>query len=305
MKKINPLNVNLIKKKTFVTLKKFITNLYVLIFLYGFFLALFINYKEHEIYVSTVFDSLSANLLKNVSSHNEDSIVIKALNTTYFLLKSREPFFNNESKTNIVTADFYSSAIEDLISSPGYCGSYTNVLARLLQDMHFSVRIAQMKVGEKNGGHIIMEVLTRKGWVVLDPYYDLYFKNPLGNLASFNDVSSNWKFYKHQIPVSYDLSYNYKGVSYTNWKKIPVIMPLIKDVLDLIVGKRKADEISLRPYFLSTSKVYSNALFFILLILSGYIILLRKRKLIFSVFKQSFIAYSSYKIKSKSIVTRS
>jgi hypothetical protein len=87
---------------------------------------------------------------------------------------------------------------------------------------------------------------------VLDPLYDLYFVRPGGGLACFQDVSSNWAWYRQQVSktYNYNMDYNYTSANYTNWDKIPVIMPAIKGILNVTIGRKAADAVSLRSLFL-------------------------------------------------------
>ena len=80
----------------------------------------------------------------------------------------------------------------DLMTARGACGSFSMVLARILQGYKFPVRIAQMKSNGVFAAHNIVEVQTGHGWVVLDPLFDVYFVNPSRKLASFEDVKKNW-----------------------------------------------------------------------------------------------------------------
>ena len=52
------------------------------------------------------------------------------------------------------------------------------------------------------------------------------------------------------MPADYKPEYKYSAVRYTNWNKIPIIFPATKKVLDLVLGTKKADKISIRPIFL-------------------------------------------------------
>jgi hypothetical protein len=63
-------------------------------------------------------------------------------------------------------------------------------------------------------------------------------------------VQANWNFYVTQLPGEYDQHYRYEDVRYSNWTKIPIIMPAIKKILDKTIGKPEADTISLRTFFL-------------------------------------------------------
>jgi len=107
-----------------------------------------------------------------------------------------------------------------------------------------------MQVNNMPGGHHILEVKIRDRLVVVDPLYDLYFVRPDGRMAGFTDVHDNWAYYKRQTPQGYDMHYSYAGLTYTNWKKVPFVTPVIKSLLDLVIGRKRADAISLRTLFL-------------------------------------------------------
>jgi len=154
----------------------------------------------------------------------------------------------------------------------GACGSYADVLAELLETMGFKTRVAQMKVGNTWGGHIIAEVQTTKGWVVLDASNDLFFTTPSGNLASFKDVSSNWEYYRAQTPKNYNQDYRYADVRYTNWEKIPVVMPLLKKGLTVFIGSQRVNAISLRSLVLRKYKIYCLLLIISLVIVTYYLL---------------------------------
>jgi hypothetical protein len=130
------------------------------------------------------------------------------------------------------------------------------VLSELLQTMGFETRIAQMKVQDLFGGHILVEVLTHEGWVVPDASFDLYFVSKTGRLASFSEVSDDWLYFRSQAPAGYKMDYCYKDVRYTNWNKIPVVMPLARQVLVVFMGEQKVEGISIRPILLRKFRVY-------------------------------------------------
>jgi hypothetical protein len=78
---------------------------------------------------------------------------------------------------------------------------------------------------------------------------------PSGKLASIADVQADWEHYSQQTPAHYDPKYNYEGVRYTNWNKIPVLMPALRKVLTWTIGSEKTETISLRTFFLEKYRV--------------------------------------------------
>jgi hypothetical protein len=132
------------------------------------------------------------------------------------------------------------------------------------------VRIGQMKVNGVYGGHMFIETETENGWVILDPTYNLAFKKADGSLSSFSELHKNWEQYKQQLPADYPAEYNYEGVRYTNWNKIPGVTTTIKSVLNVLIGKEKADTISIRPYLLRVYNKLAWFTFFVWLIIAFY-----------------------------------
>jgi hypothetical protein len=241
-------------------------------------IGLLFTFYRHDRYENSVFTRIENQIRSKTSGSTEDSLIIHTLHLTYNLLSNRERIFKDELDGMPIRNDIYYSVSDDLFCASHACGSYTRVLSKILQDMGFTIRIAQMTVSNRHGAHIIMEAKTKKGWVVLDPLYDLYFINETGGLASFKDVSANWNFFKKTLPAGYDTSYRYEAVQYTNWEKIPFLMPVIKSSLDKMIGKNKADEISLRPYFLSNGKYYCGLIILLILLLTTHMIYLVRRK---------------------------
>ena len=89
------------------------------------------------------------------------------------------------------------------------------------------------------------------------------FNRPDGTLASFADVHGNWSWYARQVPDDYGLSYKDEDVRYTNWTKIPVIMPAMKKALSLVLGAERVDSFSLRTHFMNTYMVCFNIILII------------------------------------------
>ena len=245
-------------------------NLYFLTFMNGFLLASLFYFKTEANYEKELFEAIHTNISSKIkATDSQDTVVVKVMHLCHKLMDNRETVFEGKQFASF-TSDVLEPTSTDLMTGRGACGSFSMVLARILQGYKYPVRIAQMKSNGVFAAHNIVEAETNHGWVVLDPLFDVYFVQPSGKLASFADVKNNWNYYKIQVPASYDMSYNYEDVRYSNWTKIPVLMPAIKKILDLTVGKKEADTISLRTYFLRKYKLGFNIFLIIFLFIFPY-----------------------------------
>ena len=242
---------------------------YVLIFLIGFLIALLQQFNKRDDSEKCFFKDIAREIQEKRVVYNEDSTIVDALHITNRLLGFRTEIFTKHEEGRYV---YDGSLTGDLMSAKGACGSYADVLAQLLETMGYKTRIPQMKVGSVYGGHIITEVLSNKGWVVLDASNNLYFTTPAGKLASFADVSSNWAYYKAQTPKDYNQAYRYEDARYTNWGKIPVVMPLFKKALTLVMGEKRVSTISLRPFFLRQYRIYCFLIILSIVFLSVWLL---------------------------------
>jgi hypothetical protein len=264
-----PLDV-ILSHKTFAPLwRKALQKRNVLLFIYGFLLASLFYFYVEDSYEKQLFEGL-ADYVKGKSAetgNNEETLILQSLHLTNYLGRSRS-FIYSHSELNTVKSSLIHPVTVDLQTAKGACGSYSYILSRLLNELKIPNRIAQMKVDGLYGGHILVEAKTSKGWVVIDGLYDLSFKKPDGALASFADVQGNWDYYQKQVPQGYDYAYRFEGVRYTNWNKIPIMLPFMKSVFSLFWGK-DVDTFSLRTYFVrkfhvlfvGTVLIYSILLF--------------------------------------------
>jgi len=224
-------------------------------FLNGFLLASLFYFKMESYYEDGLFASIKSAIDSRIDSDdNTDSVAVKAMNTCYHLLSNKGSTFYNSALGP--EADVIHSTTFDLMTTRGACGSYSQVLARILKTYHIPVRIAQMKASGYFGAHNVIEAEIGENWVVLDPTYNLCFHRPDSKLANFNDVHNDWTYYSKQVPPDYNLNYRYEDVRYTNWTKIPVISPAAKSILSLIIGRERANTFSLRTLFMNTYQVY-------------------------------------------------
>lgn len=251
-------------------IRRFFSNLYFLTFLNGFLLATLFYFRMEANYEKELFQAIRTDINTKVDSADlEDSLIVKVMHVCHNLMVNRGSVFKDKHFQG-----FESSLLEptsvDLMTAQGACGSYSMVLSRVLQGYRYKVRIAQMKSKGVFAAHNIVEVNTSHGWVVLDPLFDAYYINPSKKLASFDDVKGNWDYYKNQLPVNYDTAFRFEDVRYSNWTKIPVILPSIKKILDLTIGKKEADTISLRTYFLRKYNICFNVTLVILLFIFSF-----------------------------------
>ncbi|WP_143773875.1 hypothetical protein [Niastella vici] len=251
---------------------KTFTSRYTLVFVNGFLLASLLYFYSEDSYEKKLFEALASYVKDETprTKNNEEALLLNSLHLTYSLGKNRAGIFANK-EINTLKASLIHPVTYDLMTTNGACGSYAYILSRLLNELKIPNRIAQMKVDGLYGGHILVEAKMAKGWVVLDGSYDLYFKRANGSLASFDDVKNNWDYYKSQVPADYNYHYAYNDVRYTNWDKIPVVMPVIKGFLTLAVGKEIANNFSFRTYALRKFHILFEATIFIYLLIFLFI----------------------------------
>lgn len=239
---------------------------FIIIFLNGFLLALLLYFFVEKQYENKVFASMASYIKKSLvspasaTSHQQiakDSLLISSLHLVHKIGKDRLEVFGENHVKGIKGAVLQPITV-DLMTAQGACGSHAYMLARLLQELGVDVRIPQMTVSGQSAGHIIVEARLGNDWVVLDPLSDAYFKKPDGQLAGFMDIRGNWEYYRKQVPVNYNMAYRYEGVRYTNWDKIPLVMPLIKNVMYWTMGKSETDSYSLRTLALRKYNLFFN-----------------------------------------------
>jgi hypothetical protein len=262
-------------RNLFGIVKRVCKNTYTLVFINGFLLASLLYFNMQSSYEDGLFSSIRHTINDQFDSDdNSDSVAVKAMHVCHNLMGNRAPVFGGKELG--IEADFFSATSVDLMTTRGACGSYAMVLARVLEDYHFPVRIAQMFANGVFAGHNVVEVNTGNGWVVLDPTFDVSFVRPDAHLASFSDVQHNWTYYASQVPQGYNPNYRYEDVRYTNWSKVPVIFPAVRSVLRVAIGSRATDTLSIRTWFLKIYKVY----FYITLLLFVPLTILTIRRIL-------------------------
>lgn len=208
---------------------------------------------------------------------SDEKKAITLLHTAHTLLKPRLQIFGGQENINLRDTLFRSADVH-LLDAKGACGSHTHVLGRMLQQANIPVRIAQMKCGVDSWGcHIVLEAKLNNKFVVLDPLFDMVFENEDGTLASFLEVQENWAYFQNQLPDSYNPEYSYQDVRYTNWEKIPILMPLAKKMLRVFVGDA-VDTLSIRAVVLNLYRAYTVVILVFYLLLVMFTVLVCRGK---------------------------
>jgi hypothetical protein len=240
-------------KQAYLFCKRIGKSLHFLMFLNGFLLASIFYFLIQSRYENGLFSVIKSEIESHVGPDDtHDSVVVKAMHACHALMVNRAPTFGGTAIDFGPEGTFFHSTQIDLMTTRGACGSYSEVLARIITTFHYPVRIAQMKAGGVWAAHNVVEAYTGTHWVLLDPTYDLAFVKPNHQLASFNDVREDWNYYSKQVPSGYNPKYKYEDVRYTNTAKFPFIERFLK----MVSGDEYADGLSIRVLFIDTWKVY-------------------------------------------------
>ncbi len=234
---------------------KYLSNLYFLVLLNGILFSSMVYFKIEATYEAEIFTAITHHIVRDsVGEKNVDTFLLRAMNITHLFEHNRLGVFSGQ-KIDGLKANLFHPVTMDLITGNGSCGSASAILARILKAYNYRVRFVQMLVNGQYGGHIVIEVNKFGKWIVMDPLFNLYFKDSSNNFASFEQVSKNFDYYKKQLPANYPNSYRYEAANYTNWNKIKFLGSVTKSILDFSMGKEKADKISLRAYLLRSYNI--------------------------------------------------
>jgi transglutaminase superfamily protein len=216
-------------------------------------------------YEDGLYDQIVASTVQPHSSDTQKVVALTA--ATHVLLEERLKVFAGKNYVSIRDWWFPSGDVH-LIDGRGACGSHAHVLGRLLDRVGIDFRGVQMYCADWNtwGCHATIEAYADGKWIAVDPSYNVVFP------VSAAEVGRNWDIYKELTPPDYDMNFNYAGVRYTNWTKIPVIMPAIKRILDFAAPKF-ASTLSVRRYVLNLYRAYEVGLLSLLLVVAIFLLL--------------------------------
>ncbi len=218
-------------------------------------------FADHE---NALFDQIVAAKVENDWSDLKKLTVLTA--TAHDLVGPRKAIFADQKKINFRDT-WLRSADVDLQTGRGACGSYTAVLARLLDRAGIPFRLLQIycEDGQEWGCHITLDAKIDGKWMAADAMYNVVYP------VEGKEVGRNWEKYAHLVPANYDMRYRYADVRYTNWTKIPVIMPATKSLLNL-VAPEFASTLSIRGYLLNMYRTYEVMLLLALLGAGGIVL---------------------------------
>ncbi len=219
----------------------------ILSFMHGLFfmtsLFLWIMWSHED----ALFDQIVNKVITEEMDQREKALTL--LGTTHDLLSYRNTLFQYQPHLGLKDK-FFRSSDSHLMDSKGACGSHAQVLARLLQRANIPVRIAQMQDVDGQTCHVLVEAEIQERYVALDALYNLSFENDENQLMSFEEVGAAWNEISSTLPPDYDSSYNYQQVRYTNWEKIPFIMPLLRSAISVVIGD-DVNYLSIRTFILN------------------------------------------------------
>ena len=181
------------------------------------------------------------------SSPGTDDDVLRLMNRVNGLLKGIHVNQTEHSDSTIPMT----SSDEHLHNPIGACASYSHVLAKTLMSTGYEVRKVGLAKDSRRAIHHVIEVRRGDHWVLLDAFYDLAFRRRDGQLASAEDVSRDWDWFRRQIPSGYNADYDYSEFYYTNWGRLPVLGWLIR-AWPWLEAKLNASGVSVRFWFFNT-----------------------------------------------------
>ncbi len=234
--------------------------------LLGFSVSQAFNFYWLAQYEDELFEALVVKAPGEAESN--DAYALRIAQRVHELVTPGFQVFHHKDSELKPKALFRSPAF-DLLDARGACGSFSAVLARALLKAGFPVRIGQMTCLRASGElvpgcHMVVEAQVDGRWAVFDAMYDLHFRTPDGQLAGFQAVSADWPYFQTQVAADYPVRwYNYHAVRYTNWDKIPYVMPAAKAALRWLGMGERVDTMSLRVYVLEKFRLNYFAMVFV------------------------------------------
>ncbi|NDA63374.1 MAG: hypothetical protein EBX50_15240 [Chitinophagia bacterium] len=243
-------------------------------FLHGLILAFGVSTYLDYRYEKELYESM-AQRFKDPQGNNRktfENLVQGTFDIQFYLAKKIAL-----TEDEISPIFLFRSGDKQLLDGIGACGNYSHVLAELCQAAGFESRIVQLMRNYQFGSHIIVEAKVDGRWAAADALYKIIYYNQDSSLASLEQVQAQG-LNLTQIPKGYPYSSDYSNYRYTNWQKIPFLMPMLRRFLVAIKGDAWVSTLCLRSYFLNFHQfnlVVFSIMYVILMVITVLIALKR------------------------------
>jgi hypothetical protein len=216
-------------------------------------------------YEDALFDQIVGSIVQPQWSETQKVNALAA--ETHELLKDRAKVFVDSGYVGFRDS-WLNSADVHLLEGRGVCRSHASVLGRLLDRAGIHFRIVRIYFPEAGtwACHLGIEANAEGKWRAIEPFDNIVFP------VDYAELSRHWNDYKNLAPMGYDPHLDKAEIFYTNWARIPVIMPAIKKILD-VAAPEFASTVSLRSYLLNVYRVYEIGLLLVLFAVANYFLL--------------------------------
>jgi hypothetical protein len=212
---------------------------------------------------NAVYDSFVAHTLHPGMSDRDKALALLHATSKIFHDR-RDDLVTVESPINTFKTRWFRSGDTQLLLADEACGGAAAILVEASHRAGLEARLCQMRDSGVTR-HVVAELFIEGKWVVADPSFDQFFLNRDGSLAGFEEIGAHWDYFKTIVAPDYEShGYTFKGVRRTDWNKIPILLPALKQILRLFIGSHAVAAISLRSMFLN---LYSAGLYVSLLLL--------------------------------------
>ncbi len=130
----------------------------------------------------------------------------------------------------------------------GPCGSYSRVVHVMLDERGIRNRFLFLTDPRGSTIHTVLEVELGGKWAVVDPSFGIVYRRPGGGYASAAELKADPSLLQWNVRSieGYDASYAYQSTTHLNWKKVPILLPALRIVLEALLGPERVAEIG-RP----------------------------------------------------------
>jgi transglutaminase-like putative cysteine protease len=219
---------------------------------------------DHE---DRLYNALVAQTIRSDMRDEEKALAL--MRRAEGIVRERRAIFGESPQNGVrcVRTAVLRSGDTELLQADGACGSASSIFAESCQHAGIPARLCQLTDSLGTTRHVIAEAMVGGRWVVVDALFGRVFRDRGGRMVGCAEVAADWDYYQRQAPEYLEHGYDFRAVRYTNWSKFPVLLPLVKGGLNLVLGHDRADTVSVRSYCLNLYSTY-------LLLLLGMTVLL-------------------------------